>query len=355
MLYSFFCVAVMMSCAVAAATVAAEPEPPSPLCRAALRFLGTLDASGKAKVTLAFSSDERLNWHYVPRERKGLPLKEMTPSQHEAALALVRAGLSAKGFEKAETIRSLENILREIEQGRGPVRDPELYYVTLFGEPSESGAKPWGLRFEGHHISFNWTVVQGRALATTPQFLGSNPAEVRSGPMKGARVLHVEEDLAFELLHSLSAEEHRAAVLSETAPADILTSASRKAAIQEDRGLAYSAMTESQKGLLLSLIQEYASAMPPHIARDRLERINKAGLGAVKFAWMGASQKGIGHYYRVQGPTFLIEFDNTQNEANHIHTVWRDFNGDFGEDLLAEHYRDAGPGHGHNHVTSHHP
>lgn len=315
---------------------------------AAKRFLATLDDPARSKALLPFASEERFNWHFVPKERAGLPYKQMTDAQQRAARDLLRASLSQPGFEKVSTIRRLEDTLREIEKGAGPIRDTELFYFTVFGEPSERG--PWAWRYEGHHVSLHWTMIDGRVIASTPQFLGSNPAEVREGPLKGTRVLRVEEDLGRELVRSLTPEQRAQAVLSDRAPADILTSNQRKAAIQDDLGIAYSALTPSQQGVLQTLIQEYAAVQRPEVARARLERLRAAGMERIKFAWMGGLEKGQGHYYRIQGPTFLIEYDNTQNNANHIHTVWRDFQGDFGLDLLAEHYRahrhvEGGSGH----------
>jgi hypothetical protein len=306
--------------------------------QAAAAFLATLEPEQVKKAVFPFNSDERLNWHYVPRERQGLCFKEMTGSQREAALRLLRVGLSQRGIGKAETIRSLENVLREIEQGSGPVRDPELYYFSLFGEPSESGT--WGWRYEGHHVSLHWTFVQGQVIASTPQFLGANPAEVRFGPLQGTRVLAAEEDLGRALALALDAVQRAEAILSETAPPDIVTRAERRAAILEDRGIAYRDLNPEQQGMLLALIQEHACAQTPELAGKRLDAVRAAGLDDVKFAWMGSLERRQGHYYRVQGAAFLIEYDNTQNDANHVHTVWRDFEGDFGLDLLEKHYRE---------------
>src|SRR5262249_26399013 len=204
----------------------------------------------------------------------------------------------------------------------------------------------WGWRYEGHHCSQNWTLVNGRAIASSPQFFGANPAEVREGPMKGTRALAAEEDLARTLLKSLNPTQRAEAVLADKAPSDIITGAQRQAAIQEDKGIAYGKLNKEQQGMLLAIIEEYVNAQPPDLTRGRLEKIRAAGLDGVKFAWMGGMERGQGHYYRVQGSTFLIEYDNTQNNANHIHAVWRDFNGDWGEDLLAEHYRNS-PHHQH--------
>jgi hypothetical protein len=321
-------------------TCAPQSAPPGPtMLEAARMFLATLDPAQKAKAVLPFNSEERFRWFYTPVSRKGIPLRELNASQRQAALALVRAGLSEKGYTKAETIRKLEAVLGELEGRSGPGRDPDLYFFTFFGEPAANGA--WGWRYEGHHCSQNWTILNGRPIGSSPQFFGANPAEVREGPMKGTRALSAEEDLARALVKSLSAVERAEAVLSATAPRDILTSNQRQAAIQEDRGVAYSKLSKDQQGTLLALIEEYLGAQPRAEARQRLDRIRQAGFDQIKFAWMGGLEKGQGHYYRVQGSTFLIEYDNTQNNANHIHCVWRDFNGDWGEDLLAEHYRNS--------------
>jgi len=318
---------------------------------AARAFLATLDSEQKAKAVLPFNSEERFHWFYTPVPRKGIPLKELNEAQRKAGLALLHAGLSEKGYSKAETIRKLEEVLREIEQGRGPTRDPDLYFFTMFGEPEAKGT--WGWRYEGHHCSQNWTIVNGKSIGSSPQFFGANPADVREGPMKGTRVLAAEEDLGRSLVKSLSVPQQAMAVIEASAPGDILTTNARTAAIQQDQGIAYRQLNKEQQGMLLALIEEHLSAQPREQARARLEKIRHAGFDQVKFAWMGGLEKGQGHYYRVQGSTFLIEYDNTQNNANHIHCVWRDFHGDWGEDLLAEHYRHS-PHHQQEHATGSH-
>ena len=318
-----------------ARTTAAD-EFSSNLASAANAFLGSLDQAQRTKVQFAFDSDERFNWFYIPKEREGLPLKQMTAPQQRAALALIEKGLSQKGYSKAEAIRALDIILAEME--KDPVRrDIEKYYLTIFGEPSADGT--WGMRWEGHHVSLHWTIVRGTAFATTPQFFGSNPAEVRGGPKKGQRPLAAEEDLARALVTALSATQRTVAVIAPEAPNDILTTNTRKAAIQANTGLAYADMTVEQRGMLLALITEYADAQPKKLAQERIARLREGGLDAIKFAWMGGIEKGALHYYRVQGPTFLIEYDCVQNGGNHIHAVWRDFDGDFGLDLLEQHYK----------------
>ena len=320
----------------------------STMLDAANAFLATLEQEQKTKAMLPFNSEERFRWFYTPVSRKGIPLKELKAPQRQAALALLRAGLSEKGYSKAETIRRLEEVLHEIEGGSGPTRDPDLYFFTFFGEPTATGA--WGWRYEGHHCSQNWTIVNGQSIGSSPQFFGANPAEVREGPMKGTRVLKAEEDLGRALVKSLTAEQRAEAVVSATAPGDILTSNTRKAAIQEDKGVAYSKLNKDQQGTLMALIEEYLSAQPRTEARQRLEKIRRSGFDNVKFAWMGGLEKGQGQYYRIQGSTFLIEYDNTQNNANHIHCVWRDFNGDWGADLLSEHYKNSPH---HQYVSAH--
>ena len=316
---------------------------------AATAFLAALDADKKAAATFPFASEERDTWFFTPVPRKGLAYFSMTDAQRAAAVKLLKTGLSARGFEKAEKIRSLESVLYEIEGPAGqkpfvggdghPHRYPERYLFTIFGTPSAT--EPWGWRFEGHHLSFNWTVVSGTAIASSPQFFGSNPAEVRTGPMTGLRVLAAEEDLARTLFQSLDEKQRQAAVVDPKAPNDILTTNKKTAERLPDVGVAYSALTPGQQQALWKLIEEYAFAQTAAIGQARIAAIKKDGVGSIKFAWMGVGEKGGPHYYRVQGANFAIEYDNTQNNNNHIHAVWRDYNGDFGRDILAAHYKAA--------------
>jgi len=311
---------------------------------AARAYLATLDAPALARAAFAFADARRFDWHYVPRERPGLALKAMTRPQRDAALRLLRASLSAAGYRTVESIRSLENVLREIERGGGPERDPDAYHVAVFGEPAPAGV--WGWRFEGHHVSLHWTVRDGRVLSATPQFLGSNPAEVRDGPLKGMHTLADEDRLGFRLLAALTDDQRRAAVVSERAPADIVTANARVAPRLAEAGVAYRALAADQQALLLRLLRQHASAQRPEVARARLEKVRAGGMDGVRFAWMGGRREGEGHYYRVQGPEFVVELDNTQNGANHIHTVWRELRGDWGLDALALHYRESDHHHG---------
>ena len=310
-------------------------DPASAMSTAALKFLDSLNDEQEAAVRFPFDGEDRFDWHFIPRERKGVALKTMAGSQRSAALDLVRTGLSEEGFTKAEIIRQLEQILFN-QEGRD-IRDPDLYFFMVFGEPGDGNT--WGWRYEGHHISQNWTIVNGTAIAATPQFFGSNPAEVRDGPRQGLRVLGSEEDQARALLGSLNESQRAAALLSKEAPSDILTRSQQRVTLLEDFGVAHRDLDADQQAALWSIIEEYASAQPAPVAEERLASVHDVGLDGIRFAWMGGDAQGQPHYYRIQGPTFLIEYDNTQGNANHVHSVWRDFDGDFGRDLLAAHYR----------------
>ena len=309
------------------------------MAAAAKKLLSSLNADQKAKASFEFKADERSNWAFIPMERKGLTLKDMSTDQRSLALALLVSGMSKHGYEKATNIMSLETILAEIE---GPTRrfprQSDLYHVFIFGEPDAKGT--WGWRFEGHHLSASFTVIKGEFFASTPSFFGSNPAEVRQGPRKGLRVLAGEEDRARELIKSLSEDQRKTAIFDATAPKEIFTAAKPKVQPLDAAGIAAGKLDLKQRGLLMKLIEEYVQRVRPELAAQDLKNIKRAGEDKILFAWAGGVEKGEGHYYRVQGPTFLLEYDNTQNDNNHIHAVWRDFANDFGEDLLRKHYQD---------------
>jgi hypothetical protein len=297
--------------------------------------LASLDPARKAKAALPFASDERENFRYTPRDRAGLALREMTGAQREAAMKLIHSALSEKGQLKATQIMSLEGILAEIE--KDPVkRDSGRYFVAVFGSPGDP--KGWGWRFEGHHISVNITFVKGKGISVTPSFLGSNPAEVRDGPQKGLRALAAEEDLARSLAVTLLAAGKSAVIFSEKPPAEILSFENRVATVLDPVGLMASDMTGAQRATLLALIAEYTGRYRHEIAATDLAKIETAGTAKIRFGWAGGTKPGEAYYYRIQGPSFLMEAANVQNNANHIHATWRDFNGDFGRDLLGEHF-----------------
>jgi hypothetical protein len=336
--------AILLAGAVAAfaGAMAATEKSSAAMAAAATRFLGALSADQRAQATFALDAAERTNWHYIPRERKGLPIKAMNEAQRQLARDLLKSGLSQRGYMTATSIMDLEKILGDLEQRtnsseRRIVRDPELYFFSVFGSPTARDA--WGWRVEGHHISLNFTVVNGTLVSSTPSFFGSNPAEVPDGPKKGMRILAQEEDAARTLLLALDPATRAKATIETVAPGDIVTTNAVKVDPLSPVGLKASDMTAPQRDMLLRLIDVYTSDMASDIAADRLAKMRRAGVEKVAFAWAGGTEHGQKHYYRVQGPTFLIEYDNTQNDANHIHSVWRDFEGDFGRDLLREHVK----------------
>ncbi len=305
------------------------------MAETARRLLAALAPEQLAMARIEFSDDERRNWHYVPLERKGLPLRQMTPYQRHLATALLAAGLSQSGFIKAVTIMSLEDVLKVMENDSGERRNPEKYYFSIFGTPSATGA--WGYRVEGHHISQNYTVANGEVIAA-PSFFGSNPAEVRVGPRKGLRTLAAEDDLGFTLIDALDERQRAKAIVDPSAYADILTSDKRLAALAgQPSGLPSAQMNANQYDALRALVEVYARNLPDDLARRRMEQLDQAARN-VHFAWAGGTKPGEPHYYRVQTPLFLIELDNTQDKANHIHSVWRDLMRDFGGDSLRAHY-----------------
>lgn len=331
-----------------AATMLAAPlalahqsgRPAAQMARAANAFLKGLDAEQKKKAVFTFKDDERENWHFIPLDRKGLLLSELKGSQTHYAYGLLATGLSQKGMMAATTIMSLEAILAEMEND--PVkRDTKKYYIAVFGKPSgKKDAAPWGWRFEGHHLSLNYTVVNGDVI-TTPAFFGTNPGHVKKGPFKGTRVLGRLEDLARELMVSLKAAD-KPVIFSDKAPRDILSSQDRTAAVPDaSQGVKGGDMTEEQKKKLLGILREFASHGRPEVTGPHLKAISEH-VDSLQFAWSGGQKVGEPHYFRiVGGEIFMVEYANTQNGANHAHAVWRLFKGDFGRDLLKEHVAEA--------------
>lgn len=313
-------------------------SPGADMAATARAWLDSLDPAMRAQAIYALEHQERENWHFIPRARQGVPLKAMTPVQRDRARALLAAGLSERGVLQAEAIQTLEQVLHTMEGAAH--RDSELYYFTIFGEPSEHGT--WGWRVEGHHLSVNLTVVGGHHFSATPLFMGSNPAEVRiDGPEHGKRALAQEEDLGRALVVSLSSEQLKTALISATAPGEIITGSDRQAKLDQPLGLSYAAMTPAQQKQLMALVQLYAGRLRAELADAELKKIADHGWNSIDFAWAGGLVRGEPHYYRIHGPLFVIEYDNTQSNANHVHTVWRDFTGDFGRDLLREHYKES--------------
>jgi hypothetical protein len=369
---------------------------------AATRFLAALSPNQRAKALLDFDdSAERSRWFYTPIRRMGLPLAEMDRPQQRLAHQLLASGVSRSAYFTAATIMGLENTLDAVEgwnfqttRGVTPERiagnygrDPQMFYVSIFGEPRDQGF--WGWRFEGHHISINYAIADGRIIAPTPTFFGTNPAESPLGTVSSLRPLAGVEDLARQLLHELSADQRSGTVIAPVAPPDIVTAnrpriiedalplptpllfgwemtSDEQASVEKQwrelgftdeqqqairytstpKGIPATAMNASQRQVLDALIQEYIARMPDEIAEIERAMYGGEGLSQVHFAWAGGFERRQPHYYRLQGPRFLVEYDNTQNNANHIHTVWRDPLNDFGADLLARHYQES---HTHTH------
>jgi hypothetical protein len=332
-----------------AAAAVLRNRPAEAMCREAGVWLKSLDESQRRLAHKAYADASRTGWHFIPKnDRKGVQLRDMTPAQEQAALRLLRSALSQVGYDKSIGIMELDEILR-IQEGTAAknVRDPKRYYFTVFGDPAETGT--WGLSVEGHHLSLNFTVRDGRIVDSTPQFLGANPAIVRKAlpglPPEGTRVLRDEEALAFELVQSLPEPLRARAVIASEAPAEIRAAGEPQPPTGRPAGIALGDLPPPAQSLLRRLVETYCAAMPEEVAVERLRLIEKGGSEAaagavhhgwndVHFAWAGSLEPGIGHSYRIEGPTFLVEFVNVQpdaegNPANHIHCVWRDKSGDF--------------------------
>lgn len=307
--------------------------PPSvdPMVRAGQEFLASLTDAQRKATLLPFDSESKFDFHYVPRTRRGVSLGDMDAKQRAAAEALLRASLSQAGYDKVEQIRQLEAALRQIENNPG--RDPSRYHFLFFGEPHAS--KPWAWRYEGHHISLTFAFREGKLAASTPQFLAASPAVSPNGePLKK------ERDLGFAMLESLTADQRKAAIISERAPADILTTNTRRAAIEDRKGVSYQSMSRAQKDALLALVAVHAQVQSKEESARRMKLFAMENPDDLVFAWMGPAEKNRRHYYRIQGRDMLIEYDNTQDDGNHIHTVWRNLREDFGGDPLEAHHHE---------------
>ncbi len=310
------------------------------------KFLATLTSDQKKIAVLSFDSESRVNWHFIPffdkdgkPGRKGLQVRNMDENQRKAAQALLKSALSEVGYTKATKIMAMEALLKELEKEKvgGQIRDTDRYYFTLFGAPATDGK--WGLSVEGHHLSLNFVVDKGRVVSSTPATFAANPATVMKEVLpafpKGTRILKGEEQLAFDLLASLTAEQKKLAIVADKPMEEVRNAGKPQPATDAPQGIAAAKLTSEQAKILRSLISEYAATMPADVAEERLTAIDKAGFDKIQFAWQGAEKPGIGHSYCVQGPTFQIEFVNKQpdaagNPANHIHCLWRDMRGDFG-------------------------
>jgi hypothetical protein len=324
-------------------TAQRAPSAAHRMAEAANAFLASLTPWQRDAAVFPFAGDERYAWHYTPVERNGLLLINMTPAQQELAFALMVTGLSERGGRQARQIIALETMLRLEEHIERPGferwdRNPLRYYFSVFGQPG--GRDPWAWRVGGHHIGFHFTVVDGDLISPLPLFFGANPSQVKHGPETGLRTLPEEEDLARELVQSLDADQAAVAIVDPVAPDDLLTKNYRSVKPEmTPAGLTVGQLRGGQRDLLIRLIRHYVERASDDLAAPEWQKIEQAGLDRVTFAWAGPTDKGFGkgHYYNVKGPTFMLEYDNTQNDANHIHSVWRDFTNDWAEDLLASH------------------
>lgn len=307
--------------------VARGDETTTNMAEAARRWLAALDEGQRQRASFSFESAERTNWHWIPRERKGLPIKELTAEQRSLAFAMLDAGLSDPGMLKATTIMSLEEILRVDEKGSGPVRDPELYYLSVFGTPSEEGE--WGYRIEGHHLALNYTIKDGKIVGATPFMFGSNPRLVQEGPRKGLRNLADIEAPADELALSLTDDQKAKAVVNPVAPEVTTTPNSAQPEPTQPEGISIDRLDTRQRELLLRLVRAYSVNFPEPIRDDLLHQLDHGAEG-LHFGWYGPVDPTRPHAFRIQGPTLLIDFNNTQNNTNHIHTYYRSMLGDFG-------------------------
>ena len=308
----------------------------------ATSFIDGLSVDLQQKLLFELNDEERKNFHFVPRERKGINFHDMNENQQDLAFALIRYSLSDEGLRKTTEIMALENVLYKIENNRfkwpdgSPGRDPLNYFFSIFGTPSETGF--WGWRFEGHHVSLNFMLNDNKIVSSTPSFFGTNPAKVDVEGFDKTEVLKLESDLGFKLLGSFSDEQMKIVRFSDEAPGKIFSGADRTATALKPEGLSYPAMTPDQQRIFMDLLNVYIDNYELGFSERLRSKIETAGIDNLTFSWAGSLEAGSGHYYRIQGPSLLIEFDNTQNNANHVHSVVRDLTNDFAEDLLKQHY-----------------
>ena len=316
-----------------------HPQATSEMRGAALALLNSLDANQKSAISFSYYDGERIFWYYPPLNRHGLLLRDMTEAQRSLAYALMATGLTEDSNRKARLIIEHEAVLGPLEKEQGRVtwdRDPHLYSWTIFGDPS-SDAEPWGWRVEGHHVSLHYSLWGDRVLSVTPFFFGANPAEVRKGPKQGLRILGVSQDIALDLMDSLDAGQQSRAMIYDEAPADIITFNSSRASLPKEEGLPATAMSGTQREMLMALASEYVTRIRSDLAEAKLNALRQGGLEKIHLAWGGPIDRTQPHYYRLHGGEFVVEYDNRQNGANHIHSVLRDVDNDFAADVMRDH------------------
>lgn len=309
----------------------------------ATTFLNSLSKQQRDRAQMHFTDTSRTTWHYFPGtmyKRAGIQLGELNTEQKELFFKLLKTYLSETGYNKTIKIMDLETVLFEIGQGDAYNRDPEKYSVAFYGNPEKDSL--WAWSFEGHHLSLNFSILNNK-ISIAPRFMGASPAIIKEGKRKGERTLANEEDFGFQLINSLSEDQKKIAIFQKKAYPDIVTSNATEVAPLQPVGIKVGDLKMNQQTIIIGLLDEYLSTMPKALAKKRMDNLKSEEFNDIRFGWAGDTETGKPHYYRIQGKTFLVEFDNTQNNANHIHLVWRDFNGDFGKDLIKEHYE-----HSHN-------
>lgn len=303
------------------------------IAQAAALFLAGLDDNQRKKAQIAFESGNREDWHYVPRSRQGLPFAEMNAGQQQSARALFGSVLNERGLQMIDNVRVVEAVLRE---SQGGFRDPDRYHTSVFGKP---GRFPWGWRLEGHHLSLNVTLAAAGHITATPFFVGAHPATVKDGAHKGLRPLGASEDLARQLMATLPERARKVAIIADRSFGEIVAGPGRERDLGNPHGIDLASLDGAARNIVEALMDRFLGALTPDLAARQKQRVIEQELEKFRFAWAGSLAPGDGHYFRVHGPVTLIEHDNTQNSANHIHSIWRDLKADFGHDALAEHYR----------------
>ena len=298
---------------------------------AAQKLIDVLPADQKQKLLYKYDDPERVNWHFIPKDRNGIVLWDLNGEPKKVAEDLVKVGLSAAGHAKVLQVRSLEEVLYLFEAGeedyRRNRRHTHKYHITIFGVPGPTGL--WGWRFEGHHLSLNFSIQDGVVVSSTPEMFGANPALIDAGPGRQLRILSGREDIARQILKACNDEQKKKMWISETAPDDIRGAGAPQAVVEAAVGLRYGDMSPDQQKMLRDLLGEYLSAMPAQVVRDRMKAMEKSGMDDVRMAWWGESEVNKRHHYVIQGASFIVEYNNTQNEANHVHAMWRNVGGDF--------------------------
>jgi hypothetical protein len=311
------------------------------IVKATENLLVSLSPVQKSELLFDLSDQERYRWFFTPVPRKGLDYRKLNSEQKKLAMNILRESLSEQGTKTALAIMQLEAVLHVLEKhpADNDHRDPEKYYFSIFGTPANS--QPWGWRIEGHHLSLNYTSENGKINSATPLFFGTNPARIPAGmpQPEGTEVLKKETEMGFSFLSSLSSEQKSKAKISEKSPYEIITSNKKTAEINQSEGLPFNDMNPEQRIAFIGMLQYYVRRSPDGFSRELMEKIENAGLENLKFVWMGGEQWGEGHYYRIHGPVIVVEYDCTQNNANHVHSVVRDLTNDWGAagDKIAEH------------------